>query len=407
MTITNLTSKVFPYACLFLIGLLCSCGGGSGSGSNSEVTPSVDLKVQLGSQIFSDVNLSEPQGTPCLACHRSDMGFAGNHGGKDGIAVGSKPTSMGLRNTMTNAYASFVPPFSFITTDGETEASGGLFWDGRVDTPALQALNPFLNSLEMNNNNKAVVVQKVASSSYASLFKQVFGNQVFNNTDTAFSNIGVAIAAFELAQRQEFSSKYDAMIQGKVKFTPAESRGMALFQDPTKGNCAACHLMNPNSQKPSDSLFSEYTFYATGIPRNTAIPLNANLTFYDLGLCGPERTPPSLPNNVAPGVTIEDFCGKFRMPTLRNVAERPAFMHNGFFKNLRDVLQFYSTRNSDPTRWYGPSGVMNDLPTKYLGNIESTKPPFNRLANQGPALTNNEIDDIISFLHTLSDGYVP
>jgi cytochrome c peroxidase len=81
------------------------------------------------------------------------------------------------------------------------------------------------------------------------------------------------------------------MIQGKAKFTPAESRGVDLFQDSTKGNCAACHLMNPNSQKPSDSLFSENTFYATGIPRNTAIPLNANLTFYDLGLCDPERPP--------------------------------------------------------------------------------------------------------------------
>lgn len=91
--------------------MLCSCGGESWSGSNSEVTPSVDLKVQLGSQIFSDVNLSEPQGTPCLTCHRSDTGFAGNHGGKDGIAMGSKPTSIGLRNTMTDPYASFVPLF--------------------------------------------------------------------------------------------------------------------------------------------------------------------------------------------------------------------------------------------------------------------------------------------------------
>ena len=92
------------------------------------------------------------------------------------------------------------------------------------------------------------------------------------------------------------------------------------------------------------------------------------------------------------------------MPTLRNVAERPAFMHNGFFSDLREVVRFYSTRNSDPQRWYGQA-VSNDLPARYLGNIEVTKAPFNRSANLGPALTEAEINDIVAFLHTLSDGY--
>jgi cytochrome c peroxidase len=365
------------------------------------------VQAQVGAQIFADNNLSEPQGTPCLACHRPDMGFAGNHGGRNGVAVGSLPNSVGLRNTMTNSYASFVPTFSFQTTNGETEAVGGLFWDGRADTPALQALGPFLNGLEMNNASKAAVVQKISTSNYAPLFRQAFGDTVFNNTETAYTNIGIAIAAFEVAQRQDFSSKFDAMVQGKATFTPAESRGMALFQDANKGNCAACHLMNATSGKPSDSLFSEFTYYATGIPRNSAIPNNSDPAFYDLGLCGPNRTPPTLPTNVAPGVTIDNFCGKFRMPTLRNVAQRPAFMHNGFFKDLNEVVRFYATRNSDPQRWYGPSGVMNDLPAKYLGNIETTKAPFNRAARQGPALNDAEINDIVAFLRTLTDGYLP
>ena len=92
------------------------------------------------------------------------------------------------------------------------------------------------------------------------------------------------------------------------------------------------------------------------------------------------------------------------MPTLRNVAERPAFMHNGFFKNLPDVLRFYSTRNSNPQFWYGQS-VSNDLPAQYLGNIETVKAPFNRPANGPAALTEQEIADIVAFLHTLSDGF--
>jgi cytochrome c peroxidase len=232
----------------------------------------------------------------------------------------------------------------------------------------------------------------------------VFGADIFANTDAAFTSIGVAIAAFERARLQPFSSKYDAMVRGEATLSPTEARGMALFMEPTKGNCAGCHLMNPTSGKPEDSPFSEFTYYATGIPRNSAIPKNADPAFYDLGLCGPDRTPPTLPSSVAPGVTISNFCGQFRMPTLRNVAERPAFMHNGFFNNLTQVVRFYSTRNSDPVRWYGQA-VSNDVPTQYLGNIEVVKAPFNRAANAGPALSELEIADIVAFLHTLSDGF--
>ena len=67
------------------------------------------------------------------------------------------------------------------------------------------------------------------------------------------------------------------------------------------------------------------------------------------------------------------------------------------------MLRFYSTRNSDPQRWYGQA-VSNDLPAQYLGNIEKVKAPFNRAASAGPALTEAEIADIVAFLHTLSDG---
>ena len=97
--------------------------------------------------------------------------------------------------------------------------------------------------------------------------------------------------------------------------------------------------------------------------------------------------------------------GKFRMPTLRNVAERPAYMHNGFFTNLNEVVRFYSTRNTNPQRWYGPSGVPNDLPAQYRGNIESVKAPFNRAPTAGPLLTEPEVADVVAFLRTLSDGF--
>ncbi len=353
---------------------LSGCGGGATAAPNDLTDPvavalaATNDRINLGQQIFTDANLSEPRGTACAACHQANMGFAGNHGGRNGEAV------------------------------------GGLFWDGRADSAELQALGPLLNPLEMNNLSKKSVVDKIAQSRYAALFRQVFGADIFANTDAAFTSIGVAIAAFERARLQPFSSKYDAMVRGQTTLSPTEARGMALFMEPTKGNCAGCHLMNPTSGKPEDSAFSEFTYYATGIPRNPAIPKNADPAFYDLGLCGPDRTPPTLPDSVAPGVTISNFCGQFRMPTLRNVAERPAFMHNGFFRNLTEVVRFYSSRNSDPLRWYGQA-VSNDLPTQYLGNIEKVKAPFNRAANAGPALSELEIADIVAFLHTLSDGF--
>ena len=391
---------------------LSGCGGGA-TAARTDLTDPVAValaatndRIDLGQQIFTDANLSEPRGTPCAACHQANMGFAGNHGGRNGVAVGSLPGSIGSRNAMTNSYLGLIPaPFSFVTTNGITEAVGGLFWDGRADSAELQALGPLLNPLEMNNPNRKSVVDKIAQSRYAALFRQVFGADIFGNTDAAFTSIGVAIAAFERARLQPFSSKYDAMVRGQTTLSPTEARGMALFMEPTKGNCAGCHLMNPTSGKPEDSAFSEFTYYATGIPRNPAIPKNADPTFYDLGLCGPDRTPPTLPDSVAPGVSISNFCGQFRMPTLRNVAERPAFMHNGFFRNLTEVVRFYSTRNSDPLRWYGQA-VSNDLPTQYLGNIEKVKAPFNRPANAGPALSDAEIADIVTFLHTLSDAPV-
>ena len=299
---------------------------------------------------------------------------------------------------MTNAYTGFIPVFTFNTSATETEAAGGHFWDGRADTLALQALGPFLNPLEMNNADRKAVIDKVAASSYAPLFRQEFGANIFLDTDAAFTQLGVAIEAFERsAPLQSFTSKYDAMVRAQATFTLPESRGMTLFMDAGKGNCAACHLMKPTSGKPEDSLFSEFTYYATGLPRNNAIPRNADPSFYDLGLCGPERTAPVLPAGVLPGVTIDNFCGKFRMPTLRNVADRQAFMHNGVFRDLRDVVRFYAGRNVD--------AISNDLPARYQTNIEKIKPPFNRRASDGPALTDPEINDIVAFLRTLSDGY--
>jgi cytochrome c peroxidase len=160
----------------------------------------------------------------CVACHQPNQGFAGNHGSRIGVALGSQPGALGLRNAMTNSYVGLIPAFSFETVNGETEAVGGLFWDGRANTMAEQALGPLLNPLEMNNPSRRAVVDKIAASRYAPLFRQQFGEGIFNNTDAAFTQIGVAIEAFERATLQPFSSKFDAMVRGAVAFTPHPRR---------------------------------------------------------------------------------------------------------------------------------------------------------------------------------------
>jgi cytochrome c peroxidase len=358
----------------------------------------------LGEKIFNDPTLSVPSGTACVNCHQAKTGFSNLNGSRIGVPLGSLPNSFGIRNVMQNSYSSFNPPFSFRVIGSDVDPIGGLFWDGRANTLAQQAQMPLLSEKEMNNKDAASVIAKIASRPYAKQMSDLFGKEVFKNSTTAFTHVGEAIAAFESTFHfQSFSSRYDSYVRGETKFTPVELNGMKLFMDPNKGNCASCHLMNPKSTKAGDNLFTDFAHYATGIPRNKLIPANANPSYFDLGLCGPQRTRPALTPNVPPSVTIEKFCGTFKMPSLRNVGERQAYMHNGVFKNLREVVSFYATRNSDPKRWYGPLGQPNDLPLAYLPNIVNDRAPFNRLASAGPALTEREIDDVVAFLKTLTD----
>ena len=279
---------------------------------------------------------------------------------------------------------------------------GGEFWDGRVDTLAQQALLPLLNPVEMNNPGAAAVVTAVASAPYAAEFEQVFGPSALANVGSAFTQVGLAIQAFEQsAALQPFSSKYDAVLAGKASFTAAEQRGLVLFQNPANANCASCHAFKPGSRNPADALFTDNSYHADGVPRNPAIPANAVAGFFDLGLCGPARTTPVVPAGVNP----DSLCGRFKVPSLRNAALRSHYMHNGVFTSLSEVVAFYATRNSDPQRWYGPAGIPNDLPARYLHNLESKAPPFNGSPATGAVLTPAQVSDLVAFLGTLSDGF--
>ena len=365
--------------------------------ANAVPTPAVDpaARVALGKRIFFDKNLSEPAGTSCATCHDPAHGFAGNNGSTVGVAQGSRAGHFAARNTPSVMYLKYARRFHLHWEEDAplVDAYGGFFWDGRVDELADVPKQPLLNPNEMNNASSADLLVKIEHSEYAQEFRREFGPQ--DDAEHAVHALGEALAAYltspELAP---FSSKYDQFIQHRAELSALEARGLALFKDSAKGGCAECHKLNDSIPKPERSLFTDYGFDAVGVPRNTKLAVNRDAEHFDLGLCA--RPNPRF-NSDSP-----EFCGAFRTPSLRNVALRESFMHNGVFTSLRDVVSFYASRSTNPRRWYkGPE--FDDVPARYRDFVNVDKAPYNRRAGDKPALDAGEIDAIVAFLGTLSD----
>jgi cytochrome c peroxidase len=225
----------------------------------------------------------------------------------------------------------------------------------------------------MANAGPEEVAAKLKHASYADEFRQVFGAQIFDDPARACAQALFALERFELedASFHPYSSKYDDYLDGKAQLSEQEKRGLALFDDPRRGNCASCHLDRKRADG-SHPLFTDYQFEALGVPRNPEIAANAGPGYFDMGLCGPLRTDQA---------GQLKFCGLFKTPTLRNVATRAVFFHNGRFQTLKEALRFYVRRDTDPDLWYPSSAKFDDLPVR----------------------NDAEIDDVIAFLQTLSD----
>ena len=295
-------------------------------------------------------------------------------------------------------YMAYSPAFHYDRV--EAVYVGGQFYDGRAATLEEQAKGPFLNPLEMANPGKREVVDKVRRAEYAPLFRKVFGARAFDTPDRAFERIAEAIAAYERSRAfAPFSSKYDAWLAGKTKLTAAEKRGLEVFEREDKGNCAACHPSRP-AKDGTPPLFTDFTYDNLGVPKNPANPYYRlarkhnpdGAAFVDRGLGG------------VLGKTGE--MGKFKVPTLRNVALTGPWMHNGYFTELRAAVDFYNSRDvkpacrgefvSDRAAWrqrcWPVPEVAANVNRDELGKLE---------------LDERDIDDLVAFLHTLSDGWRP
>jgi cytochrome c peroxidase len=288
-----------------------------------------------------------------------------------------------------------------VSTAAAMVPRGGLFWDGREDSLMDQARGPLLDPAEMANKDAATVIAKIRHAVYAPLFKPLFGPYILDRPGMLFMEAMSALSAYqvELGAFHRFDSRYDHWLEGKARLSHAEMRGLRLFNDPEKGNCAACHLSQPGKDG-LPPLFTDTEYEALGVPRNPRLVANRDPHHADLGVCGPVR------KDLA---GQPQYCGMFLTPTLRNAARRGVYFHNGVYHDLRQVLDFYNLRDVAPGRIYprDASGRVlryNDLPPRYRANIDVADAPLDRKPGDRPALTDGEIDDIIAFIHTLDDG---
>jgi cytochrome c peroxidase len=365
----------------------------------------------------------------------------------------------GFRNTPSLMYASFTPPFSI--EDGPV---GGFFRDGRASSLATQARQPFVSPFEMANKDAAELVSRLQRSTITlQAFINAYGQSALNEPQAALRDIGLALAAYETEDPSfhPFTSKFDYWQQGRAQLTSKEREGLELFNNPGKGNCTACHPSQIQGYS-SHPLFTDFTYDNIGVPRNWSIPANtpgaaspisgaplatvlspvdvpsdAEYAHYDLGLCGPLQ--PAADDGLArPDLSAStSLCGLFKVPTLRNIAVTAPYFHNGGFNTLRQVVEWYVTRDINNNTGNNPNPAaaglagnpyvtigtfyttadgspdlfeFNDLPADYdanvnVGEVPYTPPTFG--GGQAPTLTSAEIDAIVAFLCTLTDGFDP
>lgn len=423
----------------------------------------------LGKLLFFDKELSVNRNEACAFCHMPQTGYQGaieslNRG--EVAMPGSVRTRFSFRKPPSAAYAAFSPPLYYADKPGEGKCSqcfiGGNFWDLRatglrLQSPtAMQAHGSPLNPLEMANPDPACVVYRISQRPYRKLFEDVWGPRAFavswpNDIDTicslpnsdpsstigsevpgpstmplvvplgppdrarvqsTFDQMGKSIAAFEASPEvSAFSSKFDAFLAGNATLTAVERRGYDLFTGQAK--CTNCHVVE--SKQP---LLTDNTTANLGVPRNPDLAYYketqpdefgyvanpAGEAAQDLGVGNFLRSPENA--NEAWKVLAPLFDGRFRVPTLRNVDKRPrpdfvkAYGHNGYFKSLKEIVHFYNTRDVLPIC------AAND-PGEKVSCWPPPETPQNLNAhccNLG--LSDQEEDDIVTFLRTLSDGYV-
>ena len=385
------------------------------------------------------------------------------------VYQGALPNHFGNRKPPASAYAGDSPElyydaeksgwFGGMFWDGR--ATGSTLHDPLAE----QAQGPYLNPLEQALPNAQVLCVKVKQADYARLFEEVWGAGSLNCAKAAagvYERIGRSVAAYERsAEVNPYTSKFDqfwdnANAAGKdvtkikcgtggmgsgggmggggmgamgcpgggsdpnrwtafrnLGLSDSELQGLAVFNDPNRANCASCHSLEPGAD--GYPLFTDFGYDNIGVPKNPANPFYGmpsawnpdGENWVDVGLGG------YLKSAGQPAEVYELEMGKFKVPTLRNVDLRPspdfvkAYGHNGYFKSLEEIVFFYHWRAmmdiggcmgggmGGGGMGGGCSGMADMFPAPEVDQNRSQMGMFPR----------PQVDNIVAFLKTLSDGY--
>jgi cytochrome c peroxidase len=414
----------------------------------------------LGKLMLFDKHLSVNQNEACSFCHMPETGFTGPIQSLNLTTVsypGSVRTRFSNRKPQSYMYAPFSPVLHYNALQGDFV--GGNFWDMRAtgyrlqNPSAEQAQGPPTNPVEMGLPDSACLAFRLSSAPYRKLFETVWGADSFviqwpadvepvcatpapppasdqypvhlspqdrARTDSVYDHFGLAISAYEFSPEvSPFTSKFDYVQAGKETFTPKEKRGYALFRG--KARCNECHRDGGPGEEP---LFTDFTASNLGVPGNPGLqfyyegppdssgytPNPAGAAYRDPGVGGFLLRLQSLSGQLNPDAAwialSPKFTGKFQVPTLRNVDMRPrpdfvkSYMHNGYFKSLKEVVHFYNTRDVLPRCQPGASGEKIKC---WPAPEDATNLNKKQLGNLG--LTEQEEQAVVAFLRTLTDRF--
>ena len=342
--------------------------------------------VLLGKKLFSNPSLSKNRNISCETCHNPKTAFIDNRPSitQGSVSQGTSLNSFGRRNAPTLTYASLNPPIKVI----QKEAMGGLFFDGRADTFEEQITHPLFAANEMGLSNSEMLLSRIKDDpSIKDMFITVFGEAILDDANNVLRAVQTAIAAFERsAAFSSFDSKYDRFLQGTYTLTPIERKGYRLFfSDVT--NCMNCHLLHKGTLNRREP-FTDQRYHNIGIPKNKLLLKREFLgpSYLDSGLAENSR------------FASEDNIGKFRTPTLRNVAVTPPYMHNGVFKALETTILFYNRHLIK-----NQSALTNPETKKVWNEPEIKRNIDEALLGLGQPLDTDRANQLVAFLKLLTD----
>ena len=369
------------------IGLLVAIGSCI-SASRAFAEPDPSVLAELGRVLFFDVNLSQYRTQSCASCHDPEHAFTDSRdNGVDGAAsLGDDGRTIGDRNAPSAAYVSATPSFH---KNEDGNYVGGLFLDGRATNLAAQAIQPLLNPTEMGLPNVSVVTSRVQENPVArEMLLSQFGADLFTDPERTMNAIGASINAFEQTEMfAPFDSKYDRYLRGEYQLTALEEMGRSLFTSPLT-NCSSCHLLNVSSLREQEP-FTNYRYHNIGLPPNVTLRSKNGSAI--------DRRDHGLLEH--PDVDELALDGKFKVPSLRNVAVTAPYMHNGVFRELKTAILFYNkyTIRTKQSQTNPESG----LP---WGEAEVPETIDIDLLNQGQPIDDGRAEALIAFLNTLTDA---